>query len=55
VIGLGVQAGHLEVDPDQIVSFQGVTRQRIGQDLKTGHRGVRRHPGRSIVSDSSKG
>jgi hypothetical protein len=54
-ISLGVQARHLEVDPDQIVGFQGVTRQRSGQDFQTRYRDVRRHPGRSIVSDSSKG
>ncbi len=35
-IGLGVQARHLEVDPDQIVRVQGVTRQRIGQGLILG-------------------
>ena len=35
-IGLGVQARHLEVDPDQIVRVQGVTRQRIGQGLRLG-------------------
>ena len=31
VIGLRVQAGHLEVDPDQVVSFQGVAGRCITQ------------------------
>ena len=29
-IGRGVQAGHFEIDPDQVVGFQSWTRQRIG-------------------------
>ena len=39
-IGLGIQARHLEVDPDQIVSFQGVTRQRSGQGISNWNPGV---------------
>jgi hypothetical protein len=46
VIGLGVQASHLEVDPDQVVSFQSVARR---------YTRWRFEPGRSIVGDSSKG
>jgi hypothetical protein len=39
-IGLGVQARHLEVDPDQIVSFQGVTGQRSGEGSSNWDSGV---------------
>jgi hypothetical protein len=38
VIGLGIQASHFEVDPDQVVSFQGVARRFAGQRFELGCR-----------------
>jgi len=40
VIGPGVQTSHLEVDPDQVVSFQGVAGWCTGQRFELGRRAL---------------